>query len=51
MALMLQVEKEAQTLKLPIVGHCTDSASASLSGLVKLASPKTFKSLLLLGYH
>ena len=40
LALMLEVEKKCH--KLPLVGHCTDSASNALKGLIMLASPSTF---------
>ena len=42
MALMLQIEMESYEFQLPLIGHCTDSAANSLSGLVKLASPSTY---------
>jgi len=41
-ALMLQIEKDAFEFQLPLIGHCTDSAANSLSGLIKLASPSTY---------
>ena len=44
-ALMLEIEKQAMTHNLILVGHCTDSAGNSLCALVKLASPSTFRKL------
>ena len=41
-ALMMEVEKRATIYKLPLVGHCTDSASNTLLALTKLASPATY---------
>ena len=42
-ALMMEVEKRASTRGLPLVGHCTDSASNALVALTNLlASPATF---------
>ena len=40
--MMLIVEKQARSHNLPLVGHCTDSASNALSGLLKFASPSTY---------
>ena len=40
LSLMLEIEKQASELNLPLIGHCTDSASNSLNGLVKLALKK-----------
>ena len=42
LAMILIVEKQAHSHNLPLVGHCTDSASNALSGLLKLASPSTY---------
>ena len=42
MALMIHIKEEDFAFQLPLVGHCTDSAANSLSGLVKLASPSTY---------
>lgn len=42
-ALMLEVEKRARKNKLPLIGHCTDSASNALKGLIMLASPSTYE--------
>lgn len=39
-ALMLEADKRAY--KLPLVGHCTDSASNSLNALLKLATPAQY---------
>ena len=39
---MLAVEKHAHMHNLLLVGHCTDSASNALGGLLKLASPSTY---------
>jgi len=39
---MLEIEKQAMTHSLTLVGHCTDSVGNSLCALVKLASPSTF---------
>lgn len=44
-ALMLEFEKRAQERNLPLVGHCTDSASNSLNALLFLASPSTYNQL------
>jgi len=41
-ALMLVVEKRAKLYGVSLIDHCTDSASNSLSALIKLASPLTF---------
>ena len=41
LSLMLEIEKQSYELNLPLIGHYTDSASNSLTGLVKLASKKT----------
>ena len=41
-AMMLEVEKHAQAFSLPLIGHCTDSASNALGALVKMSTPATF---------
>ena len=43
---MLEVEKLALKHKIPLTGHCTDSAASALNALLKLASPTTFIGLL-----
>ena len=43
--LMMEIEKQSKTYNLSLIGHCTDSASNSLNALIKLAMPKTYKSL------
>ena len=45
LGLMLEVEKWVTKYDLPLVGHCTDSASNSLSGLMQQASPATYTCL------
>ena len=45
LALMLEFEKRAQIRNMPLVGHCTDSASNSLNALIFLASPSTYDQL------
>lgn len=45
LAQMIEVEKQCLKYKLPLVGHCTDSASNALKGLVMLASPATYSSI------
>ena len=42
LALMLEVERRAEKCSLPLVGHCTDSASNALNALIFLASPSTY---------
>lgn len=42
LALMLEVEKRARKHNIPLIGHCTDSASNALNALIKLASPSTY---------
>lgn len=42
LALMLESEKWALNYSLPVVGHCTDSASNALSALIMLATPSTY---------
>ena len=42
LAMMLTVDKHARKHNLPLVGHCIDSASNALGGLLKLASPSTY---------
>ncbi len=43
LAEMFGVEKHAAQYRLPLTGHCTDSVANSLSALIKLASPSTYK--------
>ncbi len=43
LALMLEVESRAEKCSLPLVGHCTDSASNALNALIFLASPSTYE--------
>lgn len=45
LALMFESEKWALKYSLPVVGHCTDSASNALSALVMLATPSTYSGL------
>ena len=45
LGLMLEVEKWVSRYDLPLIGHCTDSASNSLSGLMQQASPDTYSCL------
>ena len=42
LALMLEIEKKARKQNVPLIGHCTDSASNALNALIKLASPGTY---------
>ena len=42
---MMEVEKRAAKYDLPLIGHCTDSASNALKALIKNASPNTYKNL------
>lgn len=42
LAQMMEVEKKSYSMKLPLIGHCTDSAANALKGLIMLASPSTF---------
>lgn len=42
---MIEFEKRAQVRNMPLVGHCTDSASNSLNALIFLASPSTYDQL------
>ena len=42
---MMEVEKHSGNHTLPLIGHCTDSASNALNALVKLASPATYSKL------
>ena len=44
-SLMMEVEKRAAKYDLPLIGHCTDSASNALKALIKNASPNTYKNL------
>ena len=44
-ALMMQVENRSSKYALPLIGHCTDSASNSLRALVTLATPKSYQQL------
>ena len=39
LALILEFERRAAKCNLPLIGHCTDSASNALNGLIFLASP------------
>lgn len=41
-SIMIEVEKHCAHYGVPLVGHCTDSASNALNVLIKLASPTTF---------
>ena len=41
-SIMIEVEKQCSHYGVPLVGHCTDSASNALNALIKLASPTTF---------
>ena len=45
LGLMFEVEKLVSRHDLPLIGHCTDSASNSLSGLMQQASPDTYTGL------
>ena len=42
LALILEFERRAAMHSLPLIGHCTDSASNALNGLLFLASPSTY---------
>ena len=42
---MFECEKWALKYSLPVVGHCTDSASNALSALIMLATPSTYSNL------
>ena len=42
LALILEVEKRTAKHSLPLIGHCTDSASNALNALLFLASPSTY---------
>lgn len=42
LSLMLEVEKWVGRYDLPLIGHCTDSASSSLSGLMQQTTPDTY---------
>lgn len=44
LAIMLEIERKARKHNIPLIGHCTDSASNALNALVKLASPSTYTS-------
>ena len=44
LALMLEIERRARKHCVPLIVHCTDSASNSLNALIKLASPSTYSS-------
>ena len=44
LALMFESEKWALN-SLPVIGHCTDSASNALSALIMLATPSTYSDL------
>ena len=41
-SIMIEVEKQCAHYGVPLVGHCTDSASNALNALIKLASSSTF---------
>ena len=41
LALMFESEKWALKYSLPVIGHCTDSASNALSALIMLATSST----------
>ena len=41
-SIMMEVEKKCEHYGVPLIGHCTDSASNALNALIKLASPTTF---------
>ena len=41
-SIMIEVEKQCSHYGVPLVGHCTDSASNALNALIQLASPTTF---------
>jgi len=41
-AMMMTVEKHCSKFELSVIGHCTDSASNSLRGLLTLATPHTY---------
>ena len=42
LALILEFERKAAKYNLPLIGHCTDSASNALNRLIFLASPSTY---------
>ena len=42
LAQMIEVDKRAKLHKLPLIGHCTDSAANALKGLAMLAMPCNF---------
>ena len=46
LALMLEVERRAEKCSLPLVGHCTDSASNALNALIFLASPLMYSPII-----
>ena len=43
-SVMIEVEKQCAHYGVPLLGHCTDSASNALNALIRLASPTTFLS-------
>ena len=45
LALMFESEKWALKYSLPVIGHCTDSASNAFSALIILATPSTYSDL------
>ncbi len=45
LAQILEVEKRSYSL--PLIGHCTDSAANALKGLIMLASPATYKDIII----
>ena len=45
LALMFESENWALNYSLPVIGHCTDSASNALSALIMLATPSTYSHL------
>ena len=46
LALMLEVERRAEKCSLPLVGHCTDSASDALNALIFLAFPLMYSPII-----
>ena len=44
-ALMMELEKHSKKYSVPLIGHCTDSASNSLHVLVTLASPNSYEGM------
>ena len=41
----MEVEKRSSKYALPLIGHCTDSASNSLRALITLATPQSYQGL------